>query len=134
MGLTAEIDDGDLLAFVAHLVRNLQPGGEVLHLLLRCQVLAAGAAGGRGRAARQLGIAVLGIGVAHAVELTEARVGRVALVESWGSRRNGRKIYCVLLTVVFAAPRAQVIKKGIGNPPDYGLKNQRPFLAEMLII
>ena len=60
------------------------------------------------------------------------RAGLNALVGAPGV--TGGKFTVCRLTVVFAAPRAQVIKKGIGNPPDYGLKNQRPFLAEMLII
>jgi hypothetical protein len=38
------------------------------------------------------------------------------------------------LLVVFAAPRDQAIKKGVGNPPDFGLENQSLFLTETLII
>jgi len=38
------------------------------------------------------------------------------------------------LLVVFAAPRDQVIKKGVGDPTDFGLENQSLFLTETLII
>ena len=47
---------------------------------------------------------------------------------------TGGKLPVSCRALVFAAPRYQVIKKGVGHPPDFGLSNQGLFLAEMLII
>jgi hypothetical protein len=47
---------------------------------------------------------------------------------------TGGKFTVSRLALVFAAPRYQVIKKGVANPPDFGLENQGLFLAETLII
>ena len=38
------------------------------------------------------------------------------------------------LTLIFAAPRYQVIKNGVANPPAFGLENQMLFVAQTLII
>ena len=47
---------------------------------------------------------------------------------------TGGKFTVRCLLVVFAAPRDQVIKKGVGDPTDFGLENQSLFLTETLII